>query len=133
MRSPVCLVLLLAISSAHALPAQSSAPASEKDQPSLPPGVYKVGAGITPPRATYAPNPEYSDKARRAKVNGIVIVSLIVTPEGNTRDVQIVQSLTPDLDKKAVEAVKKWKFQPATKDGEPVAVRIKVETDFRLY
>jgi len=104
-----------------------------QDGASLPPGVYKVGAGITPPRAIYAPNPEYTDKARRAKVNGIVIVSLIVTPEGNARDVQVIQSLTPDLDKKAVEAVSKWKFKPATKDGQPVAVQIKAEASFRLY
>jgi periplasmic protein TonB len=60
-------------------------------------------------------------------------VSLIVTPEGTTRDIKVTKSLTSDLDQKAVEAVRKWKFKPATKDGQPVAVQISAEATFRLY
>ena len=88
---------------------------------------------MTAPRAIYAPSPEYTDKARKAKINGTVVLSLIVTSEGEARDVRVTKSLTVDLDIKAVEAVRKWKFKPATKDGQPVAVQISAEATFRLY
>lgn len=89
--------------------------------------------GITPPRAIYQPNPEYTDKARKKKLNGVVVVSLIVTPEGTARDVKVIKSLDDGLDKNAVAAVSTWRFDPATKDGKPVAVRVPVEVQFRLY
>ena len=119
----------------HLFLAQSLAARSQpQDQDAAPPeGVYRVGGSVTAPRAIYAPNPEYTDKARKAKINGTVVVSLIVTPEGEARNVQVTKSLTPDLDKKAVEAVRKWKFKPATKDGQAVAVQISAEATFRLY
>jgi TonB family protein len=49
------------------------------------------------------------------------------------RDVQITQSLERSLDQQAIAALAKWKFEPATKDGEPVAVRLEIEMSFRLY
>jgi len=89
--------------------------------------------GITAPKATYRPFPEYTDKARRKKIQGVVVVGVVVNPDGTVRDASVVKSLEPGLDKQAIAAVRKWKFQPATKDGRPVAVQIIVETDFRLY
>ena len=89
--------------------------------------------GISPPKPVYQPNPEYSEKARRKKIQGVVIVGIIVSPDGTVRDASVVKSLEPGFDKQAIAAVSKWKFQPATKDGKPVAVRIVVETNFRLY
>ena len=50
-----------------------------------------------------------------------------------SRDVKVARSLGMGLDQKAIEAVKKWKFEPALKDGKPVAVQINVEVNFRLY
>lgn len=85
------------------------------------------------PRAVYAPNPQYTDKARRAKIKGTVLLQLTVTPEGEARDVKVTKSLSPDLDQKAVEAVRSWKFEPATKDEKPITVAIKVEVRFDLY
>jgi len=58
---------------------------------------------------------------------------MIVTPEGNTRDLKMVKSLDKDLDKQALAAMSTWKFKPATKDGKPVAVHVKAEADFRIY
>jgi protein TonB len=96
--------------------------------------VYHVGHdGVTPPKSIYAPNPEYDEAARKAKLNGFVVLSLIVTPEGNTKDVKVTKSLSPGLDQKSIEAVSKWKFAPATKDGKPVAVAIHVQTTFKIY
>jgi TonB family protein len=96
--------------------------------------VYEPGTkGITPPRAIYQPNPEYTDKARKKKLNGVVVLSLIVTPEGTARDVKVIKSLDDGLDKNAVAAVSTWRFDSATKDGKPVAMRVPIEVQFRLY
>ena len=61
------------------------------------------------------------------------MVALVLTSEGKPRDVAVIKKLDPDLDNKAVEAVRSWKFEPGTKDGEPVAVHIQIEVSFRLY
>ena len=57
---------------------------------------------------------------------------MIVDPQGNPQDIKVVRSLGMELDEKAIEAVKRWKFQPSMKDGIPVAIAIKVEVNFRL-
>ncbi|MGC1645451.1 MAG: energy transducer TonB, partial [Candidatus Sulfotelmatobacter sp.] len=62
-----------------------------------------------------------------------VMVSVVITPEGTVRDAKVMTSLDKDLDQKALEAVSKWKFQSATKDGKPVALRTVVELNFHLY
>ena len=61
------------------------------------------------------------------------MVSIVITPEGTVHDAKVVTSLDKYLDQKALEAVSKWKFQPATKDGKPVALRTVVEINFHLY
>jgi TonB family protein len=96
-------------------------------------GVFRVGKGVTAPKAIYAPDPQYSDKARKAKYQGVCVVSLIVGADGAPRDVKVVQAIGRGLDAKAVEAVQQWEFEPAKKDGQPVAVAINVEVTFRLY
>lgn len=96
-------------------------------------GVYRVGGGVSAPRAIYDPDPEYSDEARKAKCQGTVLLWLIVGPDGKPRDIRVQQSLGMGLDERAVEAVRKWKFEPAMKDGRPVAVQVNVEISFRLF
>lgn len=96
-------------------------------------GVFRVGGGVSAPRALNTPDPEYSEEARKAKYQGVCVLWLIVGPDGNPRDVRVARSLGMGLDQKAVEAVKHWKFEPAMKDGKPVAVQINVEVNFRLY
>jgi len=88
--------------------------------------------GITRVKAVYQPNPEYSDRAARKKIQGNVLLSIIVTADGTVHDPQITRSLDKDLDKNAVECVKKWKFEPATKDGKPVASHVAVEVSFHV-
>jgi TonB family protein len=96
-------------------------------------GVFKVGGGVSAPRALYAPDPDYSEEARQAKYQGTVVLWLVVGPDGRPRDAKISRSLGMGLDEKALEAVRRWKFEPAMKDGKPVAVQINVEMNFRLY
>jgi TonB family protein len=98
-------------------------------------GLYQVGNGVSPPRAIFQPEAEFSDEARRAKYEGTVVVSVIVDANGNPQDVHVVRTLGMGLDEKAVEAVQKYKFKPAIelKSGKAVPVPIAVEVRFRLY
>jgi periplasmic protein TonB len=96
-------------------------------------GVYKVGGGISAPQAISAPDPDYTEEARRAKKQGTCVLWLIVDAAGRPRDIKVVRGLGLGLDAKALEAVRQWRFQPALKDGKPVDVQISVEVEFRLY
>jgi len=96
-------------------------------------GVYKVGGGISAPQAISAPDPDYTEEARRAKKQGTCVLWLIVDAAGRPRDIKVVRGLGLGLDAKAMEAVRQWRFQPALKDGKPVDVQISVEVEFHLY
>ncbi|HVJ04956.1 MAG TPA: energy transducer TonB [Candidatus Saccharimonadales bacterium] len=96
-------------------------------------GIFRVGGGVSAPRVLVKPDPDYSEEARKAKYQGTVVLWLIVDSNGKPRDVRVARSLGMGLDQKAMEAVRQWKFQPAMKDGTPVAVQINVEVNFRLY
>jgi TonB family protein len=96
--------------------------------------VFSPGkGGVTAPRPIYDPDPEYSDAARRAKYQGSVLLWLVIAPNGRPRNIRVQRSLGMGLDEKAIEAVSQWRFQPATLNGQPVAVQINVEVSFRLY
>jgi protein TonB len=123
-------VHVVALVSVIALPISGSLSAQQQPDPY---GVYEVGNGVMAPKPVSVPNPEYTERARKKKLNGSVVVEMIVTPEGKVRDLKIAKSLDKDLDKQALAAVSTWKFEPATKDGKPVAVHLKAEVDFRLY
>ncbi len=96
-------------------------------------GVYRIGGGVSAPVAIYDPDPEYSEEARKQKYQGTVILWVIIDNNGHVRDMKVQRSLGMGLDEKAMEAVKKWRFRPAMKDGKPVAVQVNVEVNFRLF
>ena len=96
-------------------------------------GAFRVGGGVSAPRAIYDPDPEYSEEARRAKYQGTVLLWVVVGPDGRPRDIRVQRSLGMGLDEKAIEAVRQWRFDPSMKDGHPVAVQVNIEVSFRLY
>lgn len=97
-------------------------------------GLYHVGGGISAPIQLNEVEAEFSDEARRAKYQGVCIVQIIVDAQGNPRNPRVVRALGMGLDEKALEAVMKYKFKPAMKDGKtPVPVPINIEINFRLY
>ncbi len=85
------------------------------------------------PRVIFAPDPEYSDKARKKKTNGTVVLSVTVGTDGLPHDIKVEKKVGQGLDEKALEAMRKWRFQPAVKDGQPIETHIYVEMSFRLY
>ena len=100
-------------------------------QPSIP-GVYRVGPGVTPPALLRKVEPQYSEKARKAKYQGTVLLYIQIDTNGKAINIRVLHSLGLGLDEKAMEAVKKWKFRPAFKDGKPVVIESQVEVNFRL-
>lgn len=96
-------------------------------------GVYRVGGGVSAPRLIYGPDPEFSEEARKAKYQGTVVLWAIVGTDGRVHEIRVQQSLGMGLDEKAIEAVRVWRFEPARKNGQPVAVQVNVEVNFRLY
>lgn len=96
-------------------------------------GIYDVGGGVHPPVPIFVPQAEFSDQARMAKYQGEVAVEIIVDTKGFTHVVKIVRPLGMGLDEKALDAVKQYRFKPATLNGRPVAVRFTVIIDFHIY
>lgn len=96
-------------------------------------GLYHVGGGVSNPVLIFAPDPEFSDEARRAKYQGVCVVGLIVDTTGNPQRIHIVRPLGMGLDEKALEAVRQYKFRPAEYKGRAVAVEVNIEVNFRIY
>ena len=96
--------------------------------------IYIPGTGgVTNPVPLMTPEAEFSDEARRNKYQGICLISIVVDARGYPRNPRVIRSLGMGLDEKALEAVQKYRFKPAMKDGKPVAAMIGVEVNFRLY
>lgn len=91
------------------------------------------GNGVKLGRALSVPDPEYSESARQAKINGTVFLAVAINARGTVDAVKVVRSVEPGLDQNAMDAVKQWKFTPATKDGKLVAVQVDMTVEFKLY
>jgi TonB family protein len=111
--------------SAWSFPPQGAGQAPEEK-------VYRVGDGVTPPKVLSKVEPEYTEEARDAKLAGTVVLYVEIWPDGRAHNVRVVRSLGMGLDKKAIEAVEKWTFEPAQKDSRLVTVGATIEVNFRL-
>ncbi|HKT52624.1 MAG TPA: TonB family protein [Candidatus Angelobacter sp.] len=97
-------------------------------------GIYSIGdIGVTPPVAKFTPEPDFSEEARKAKYQGTVTLSAIIGPDGKPHNLKVVRSLGMGLDQKALEKVRTWLFEPGKRNGQPVAVAMTLEVDFRLF
>jgi protein TonB len=96
-------------------------------------GIYHVGGGVSAPQVIDSPDPEFSEEARKAKYQGTVVVRCVVGVDGRVHDAHISRAVGMGLDERAIEAVHRWRFVPAKKDSQAVAVLIDVEVNFHLY
>jgi TonB family protein len=95
--------------------------------------VYKIGEpGLTPPSVISKTEPQYTPEAKDQKVQGTVVMRMVIDRDGIAQDIAVVQSLDEGLDQSAVDAVSHWHFAPAKKDGKPVRVFATIEVNFRL-
>lgn len=125
-----------ATSAAPAVPAGPASSGSGAKVPSpapySPPNVYRIGGGVSQPLLLFQVQPEYSEEARKAKWQGKVSLSIVVDEFGQPQNLTVVRGLGLGLDEEAIDAVHRWVFKPARKDGNPVAVYANVEVTFHL-
>ena len=94
--------------------------------------VYEPGGDVKPPKLLHYVEPAFSPSSKEAFVEGTVKISTVVTTEGIATKLRVTSGLNAEEDRTAMEAVKQWKFQPGTKAGQPVNVRVNVEVTFHL-
>src|SRR5262249_42944662 len=95
-------------------------------------GPYKVGNGVSAPKIVFKVQPDYTDDAKSAKIEGSVLVQAVIGADGGIRDMEITKHLEPSLDANTLVALAQWKFQPGMKDGAPVDVSVTIEVNFKL-
>jgi TonB family protein len=97
-------------------------------------GAFRPGTGgVGYPSCLYCPEPQYSEDARKAKFQGVVMLQVIIQPDGHATNIQVIKGAGLGLDEKAIEAVRTWRFKPAIgPNGTPVATITPIEVNFRL-
>jgi len=97
-------------------------------------GVYTIGGGVTAPIAISQPLPLYTEEARKARVEGIVLLQAVIRRDGTVDSFKVVRGLGYGLDESAINTIAtKWRFKPGTLSGRPVDVMANIEVTFRLY
>ena len=95
-------------------------------------GPYRPGSGIEPPRLLREVKADYTEDARQRSISGEVVMEIVVRRDGSVGDVRILRGLGGGLNDRAVQAVRQWRFAPATRLGSPVDVIVEVGVEFRL-
>jgi TonB family protein len=95
-------------------------------------GPIRLGGDVTPPIKIHYPSPKYTEEGRQARIQGVVILEAIIDTMGNVASVKVLKGLPQGLTDSAVEAAKQWKFEPARRGGEPVAVFLNLTIRFSL-
>jgi len=137
----VPVVIAILVAAAQVLPpasaVQQTPPPAAKPQaeaPWPPIGVSRMGPGVTAPRLIEDVKPRYNPEAMQARIQGNVSLEAVVQADGTVGEVRVTRSLDPKfgLDDEAVSCLKKWRFKPGTRFGEPVAVLVTIELTFTL-
>ena len=95
-------------------------------------GPYRPGSGVEPPRLLREVKADYSDEARRANIEGEVVLEIVVRSNGTVGDVKVLRGLRGGLNERAIEAVRQWRFAPAHMKGAAVDVVVEVGVEFKL-
>lgn len=104
----------------------------EGPPPAEPEGPMIVAGDVVAPVRLHDPPPVYTEMARKARIQGVVIVQAIIDTEGNVTNVKVLKGLPMGLDTSAVNAVKSWRFKPATLGGRPVTVYYNLTVNFQI-
>lgn len=94
--------------------------------------VYRVGGDVSAPRLLDKVEPQYTEQAREARIEGKAVLYVVIGADGRIIDAKVLQGVGAGLDEQAVAAIYQWTFEPGRKDGQPVPVSATVEVDFRL-
>jgi TonB family protein len=112
--------------------AQSTPPAdtATSTKPPATPPTQTVGP-TKPPRVLHTADASFTEDAEKHCIQGKVSVQLVVDTNGNPTHIVVMHGLGYGLDVEAIKAVRQYKFQPATRDGEPVPAELWIEIDFQ--
>jgi protein TonB len=116
----------------HVIPADPSVPQASA-APQHGAVQERIGGTVSAPKPTYQPDPPYTTDAKNASIEGISVLSLIVGENGQAKEIWVSRPLGYGLDEMAIGALDTWKFAPALKNGQPVAVKLTVEVEFRMH
>jgi TonB family protein len=104
----------------------ASAPPAEFDE------ATRVGAGVSAPTVLQRVQPQYTDEARAAGLQGTVVLQAIIGTTGMAKVLKVVKPMDMGLTESAIDAIQQWKFKPATRNGKEVAVAVNIEINFNL-
>ena len=115
----------------RSLPAASNAPpaAVAAARPGAPP--LPVGGSVQAGKVLSQPGPAYPAVARAAGIQGLVRLEAVITKDGTVRDLKVLSG-NQVLAEAALDAVRRWRYQPAKLDGEPIEVRTDIDVHFKL-
>ena len=94
--------------------------------------IHSIGGEVSPPRCISCPNPRYTEAARQYRHEGKTVLWAVLSESGRVESITIAKPLGMGLDEEAVEAVQKWRFEPARRNGEPIATRFTLEVNFHF-
>jgi periplasmic protein TonB len=95
-------------------------------------GPYRPGSGVMPPRLMREVKADYTEDARRANIEGEVVLEIVVRRDGSVSDIKLLNGLSRGLNERAIAAVRQWRFAPATRLGQAVDVIVEVAVEFKL-
>jgi TonB family protein len=93
---------------------------------------HRVEGKVSRPEIIHSVAPVYTELARRARVSGTVIVEAIIDEQGDVVNVRVLKGQPMGLDQAAVDAIRTWKFKPATLEGKPVKVYYVLTVNFQV-
>jgi protein TonB len=95
-------------------------------------GPFRPGSGIEPPRLLHEVKPNYTEDARLRRLEGEVVMEIVVRRDGSVGDLRIIRGLGGGLNDRAAQAVRQWRFSPARRLASPVDVIVEVSVEFKL-
>ena len=95
--------------------------------------IFPPGGDVRSPELVRKVEPDYPEAARKARIEGVVILEAVITAQGGVEDVRVVHSAGLLLDSAAAEAVRRWRYRPGTLNGRAVRVLLTVNVTFRVH
>jgi protein TonB len=103
------------------------------DEVVLPKAPMRVGGNVKAPVAISRSAPRYPEVARKARIEGTVLVEATIDQAGNVVDARVLNDIGMGCGQAALDAIRGWRYEPATLNGRPVSVYLEVSVSFQLH